>query len=830
MSGVAKFIGTVAGAVATVASFIPGAQPIAAVAAGISAVSGTIAQITAKPPTVQGSTTNVVINPNSPTPYSMGRTFVGGHIIHDVGYGPTDDDLFNPYRTTVYIYSCAGPVQGIDANFADFNQMPTNANGYVSGFYAGHMWFKSQKGLAQETRALENDATFYGRKEEIPDWGGNHKLSGYAAGITTLKLDKKGKIYGGGVPQHGVRGRWVKVYDPRLDSTYPGGSGTQRVDDEATWAYSENPALHAATYAYGRYCQNPQPGFAQKKIFGIGMSFEGIDWPQFIAAANVCDANGWQVGGTIYEPGDKWNNLKLIMQAGGMKVKWRGPILSCVYPAPKVALTTITVDDLAEGEWSVPGMQPWQNRINQIIPTFRSEEHNWEQVPSEIVYYQQYVDEDGEERPKAVVWPLVQDKDNVAQLAAYELFEAREIGPIVLPLKPRFLDYGIGDAVFIDIPELGLAHLCEIISDDYDPGSGIMTMGFITNTPDKHTAALSRTGTIPPTPTILASGELDNIRENYLAAQIADRIVGSDAYVDLQDEIAQNQQDISNQDETLEQFGLSINAQGNLIDQQGNDLSQLGFDLNEQGQLVNNQGIAITNIVELQANRDLLIVSEGAVTGISYVDPATGARVTAPHRIFWEAFELATSATDGNTPFLYDSVADVIYMDTAFIRELSVETIHVRDGAISRASSLRLTRGNEPPWQLSTTRQTFHDPIVISKGPGDGQAVFGMAMFSIRNASSKLGQFTFDVYQRRWRDEQLTQALTSSPGTRVAQGSFLIDGGSVTNTFTVGWVDDRFAESEEFITYYLHLTRMGASESDLMYLQETTYSTILTKK
>mgnify|MGYP006920604220 CR=1 FL=1 len=51
--------------------------------------------------------------------------------------------------------------------------------------------------------------------------------------LTALKSD---------LTQPQVFAQWVKVYDPRLDSTFPGGSGPQRADNEATWAWSERPA------------------------------------------------------------------------------------------------------------------------------------------------------------------------------------------------------------------------------------------------------------------------------------------------------------------------------------------------------------------------------------------------------------------------------------------------------------------------------------------------------------------------------------------------------------------------------------------------------------
>ena len=53
------------------------------------------------------------------------------------------------------------------------------------------------------------------------------------------------------LPQLGAYGQWVKAYDPRLDSSFPGGSGSHVLGDESTYEWTENPALHAATYAYG---------------------------------------------------------------------------------------------------------------------------------------------------------------------------------------------------------------------------------------------------------------------------------------------------------------------------------------------------------------------------------------------------------------------------------------------------------------------------------------------------------------------------------------------------------------------------------------------------
>ena len=52
-----------------------------------------------------------------------------------------------------------------------------------------------------------------------------------------------------------IRGKGALVYDPRLDSTVPGGSGAHRADNQATWTWndsgSRNPALALLFYLLG---------------------------------------------------------------------------------------------------------------------------------------------------------------------------------------------------------------------------------------------------------------------------------------------------------------------------------------------------------------------------------------------------------------------------------------------------------------------------------------------------------------------------------------------------------------------------------------------------
>lgn len=83
-----------------------------------------------------------------------------------------------------------------------------------------------------------------------------------------------------------IRTKGAYVYDPRLDSTVPGGSGPHRADDQSTWEWSDsasrNPALQLLWWMLGWRING-------KLAVGGGIPPNRIDMESFITAANLCD-------------------------------------------------------------------------------------------------------------------------------------------------------------------------------------------------------------------------------------------------------------------------------------------------------------------------------------------------------------------------------------------------------------------------------------------------------------------------------------------------------------------------------------------------------------
>ena len=436
-------------------------------------------------PSQGGAQTKWKADPYAGLPYVMGRTLVGGNVILRRGHGSN-----NMYETFVTVL-CVCTAASIDTTFLNKTTTSFDGGGAATGTYNGQVWQRQQLGLYPEPAALSSPV---GNPE---GWTASHKLSGLAATMLTFKYDTRQTNGLTSEPSPAWIGHWVKVYDPRLDSTYPGGSGACRAYDESTYVWSENPHLHGLTWAMGRY----QNGV---RVAGIGTSaavpggvVKGIDIASFVEGANLDDARHWTLGGQVVtRPDTLWNSLKSMLQAGGAQPTMVGGIITSINSAPRVSLATITRDDIV-GKCTFTGTQARRARLNGIIPQYRSEAHDWEMVSAEGVSIPSFVTLDGDERTKEVTYPLVQDVNQVAQLATYDIYASREAGPGSIPLKPWWLNYKVGDCVTF-APEDDFTIKTLITGRAIEAQSGVVTYTIRGETDGKHSYALNRTGIAPP--------------------------------------------------------------------------------------------------------------------------------------------------------------------------------------------------------------------------------------------------------------------------------------------------------------------------------------------
>jgi hypothetical protein len=307
---------------------------------------------------VAGTQVDFAADPNAPIPYPIGRTGTGGRII----YATTGEDK---NRNILYCTVLGGgaplhAITGFKANGEEVTFGPLQQA--VGGTYANRMWQNRQVGAMPSGPFGPPNTTDAG---VLGEWTAAHKISGYAASWYVLGFDQK--TYSTGTPKAVWTIEGACVYDPRLDSTYPGGSGPHRIDEPGSWTWSENPFLHALAWSLGRYANGV-------RVLGIGAKPASLIISTFVEAANVADANGWKVGGVVYSNDSKWDVLKAMCQAGGGRPLQLGATISVLVNCPRVSLATLTPADLT-GAYSVQAAQSVRQRPNQIIPKYRSEDH-----------------------------------------------------------------------------------------------------------------------------------------------------------------------------------------------------------------------------------------------------------------------------------------------------------------------------------------------------------------------------------------------------------------------------------------------------------------------
>jgi hypothetical protein len=171
-------------------------------------------------------------------------------------------------------------VQSIDEIWIDNEKAWTKIGG-VQGRYVNWLTVTTRE-LATSANGIAIDGV----------WTASCTLTGCAYTYLQYKLLDTTNSSNASPFQSGIsgrltfRGKGAPTYDPRLDSTVTGGTGTHRAATQSTWAWSDtgsrNPALQLLWFLLGWQING-------KIALGMGLPPARIDLASFITAANHCD-------------------------------------------------------------------------------------------------------------------------------------------------------------------------------------------------------------------------------------------------------------------------------------------------------------------------------------------------------------------------------------------------------------------------------------------------------------------------------------------------------------------------------------------------------------
>ena len=264
-----------------------------ALMAGASIALSGVSQALAKKPSVSPSQIdrlNASLDPNAPRRMWFGST-AGGTDIRYVEPSGTDQEYID------YIIGAAShAATSIDEVwFEDLRGW--SLTGGAEGKYQGYLWI---------TPVLEGSATNFITINDGSKWGSTRRLTGCAYLHVRIKrtgnTKKAQSPFSGGLPGRiTVVGNGAPMYDPRRDSTVPGGSGPMRATDQSTWRYvvddgivlGENHALQLLWYLLGWRING-------RLAVGRGADPRRIDLASFAVAASLCDEPVTRADGTTH--------------------------------------------------------------------------------------------------------------------------------------------------------------------------------------------------------------------------------------------------------------------------------------------------------------------------------------------------------------------------------------------------------------------------------------------------------------------------------------------------------------------------------------------------
>jgi hypothetical protein len=359
-----------------------------------------------------------------------------------------------------YIIAVAAhKVKSIDEIWFE-EKLAWSASGGVTATYSGYLTVTTRtEGTAANTIAING-----GTK-----WGTSRRLTGCAYVYLRIKRTGNTKTAEsplvGGLPSRvTIIGDGAALYDPRKDSTVPGGSGSHRATDQTTWGIytdaddTDNPALQLLWWLLGWEINS-------KLSVGAGVPYTRIDMESFITAANICDesvtlATGgtqkrYRTSGTASDADDRMDIINNFLMSMNATLRDSGGKLALTVMKNDLADYTLEFNEqdmLGEFDWQQTRgltenyniargrfIDPSQNSLYQLV--------DYPEVG--------FASPDGVERVMSVDLYYVEDGRRAQRIAKQALQRNQYRGMFSAVFNAKALGCQVGDVVLLSLEALG---------------------------------------------------------------------------------------------------------------------------------------------------------------------------------------------------------------------------------------------------------------------------------------------------------------------------------------------------------------------------------------
>lgn len=423
------------------------------------------------------------IDPAYPREMVVGERLIGGSMVARYSKGPDRSQAHfviqvadHPCEALLAAYGDNRLVRSSPLTHGVRTEITTYSNS--GGPRVWMTWHDGRPGQAADsdlvTASAQDPEVVAGR---MPAWTSDHKGAGCAYVHVEVRYDSDILT---SIPTFLFKVRGAKFYDRRLDTT-AGGSGSHRLNDPSTWAYTTNAAVVWDHYSLGYKVEDDD------LAFGIGLSKTELPYAQFAQAADLADEdvstgtgggaatikryaiNGVLSAATYFQ--DQLEDFQI--QMAGRIVDLGGRI-GLIGAEEKVSAVSLSDGDLVAGEpfQFAPKLQ-FSDLYGQVSGTFADPANNYQGTPYQTQYsaYAQLPD-GGEAQAVTMDLPLEihprRAARNVSAWLARESLQPRLVGVFM----PKAWKLEVGD--WFDYTDAGVqieAAMFEVIdivkNDDF---------------------------------------------------------------------------------------------------------------------------------------------------------------------------------------------------------------------------------------------------------------------------------------------------------------------------------------------------------------------------
>lgn len=473
-AGAAGAVGTVTVGAAITTTAIGSA--LVAMAVG-TVLSGVTAQLFGPKMTkAQASRLNPSLDPSASRKIVFGETAMNTDVRYFEPSG-TDQEYMD-----YIIATSAHAAESIDEIWFEDRIAWSSATG-VDAFYTGYLTVAT---------VLEGTSANYISINGGTKWGSTRRLTGCSyvhlrikRTGTTSKVDSP--LVNGLPGRVTIRGKGAKIYDPRLDSTVTGGSGSQRANDQTTWGasqsgYRDNPALQLLWFLLGWK-------IGGKLSVGCGVPPVRIDLASFITAANICDeaitlaAGGTQpryrTAGVASDSDARMEIIQIFLSAMNGTLRDSGGKLALVCMKNDLSSPVLEFsDDDIIGDFTWNQTRGLDESFNAIHGKYTDPSNN--SLYQAVEYpVQSLTSVDGIERMQTFDVPFVQEGRRAQRIAKQVLQRAQYKGVFSATFNMKALGCQVGNCVWISFEPLGWADKPFRVLSQGISNSGLVPMTMI---------------------------------------------------------------------------------------------------------------------------------------------------------------------------------------------------------------------------------------------------------------------------------------------------------------------------------------------------------------